>query len=58
VAVRVRGAGRKQEVLARDELAARILDQVRTRTLQVGFEAPAADEASAGQAPAQEAAEN
>ncbi|HEX2079912.1 MAG TPA: threonine--tRNA ligase [Longimicrobium sp.] len=39
VAVRVRGAGRKQEVLSRDEFAARLLDQVRTRTLQVGFEA-------------------
>jgi threonyl-tRNA synthetase len=38
VAVRVRGAGRKQEVLARDEFAARVLEQARTRTLQVGFE--------------------
>ncbi|HEY0014982.1 MAG TPA: threonine--tRNA ligase [Longimicrobium sp.] len=36
-AVRVRGAGRKQEVVARDELAARIVEQVRTRTLRVGF---------------------
>ncbi len=39
VAVRVRGAGRKQEVVSRDDFAARILEQVRTRTLQVGFEA-------------------
>ena len=38
VAVRVRGAGRKQEVIAREEMAARILEQVRTRTLQVGFD--------------------
>jgi len=40
VAVRVRGAGRKQEVISRDELATRVAEQVRTRTLQVGFEAP------------------
>jgi threonyl-tRNA synthetase len=39
VAVRVRGAGRKQEVLDRAALVERILEQVRTRTLQVGFEA-------------------
>ncbi|HEX8242024.1 MAG TPA: threonine--tRNA ligase [Longimicrobium sp.] len=39
VAVRVRGAGRKQEVLDRAALVDRILEQVRTRTLQVGFEA-------------------
>lgn len=37
-AVRVRGAGKKQEVLPRAELAERILAQVRSRTLQVGFE--------------------
>jgi threonyl-tRNA synthetase len=37
-AVRVRGAGKKQEVVDRAELADRILEQVRTRTLQVGFE--------------------
>jgi threonyl-tRNA synthetase len=37
-AVRVRGAGKKQEVLERAELAERILAQVRSRTLQVGFE--------------------
>jgi threonyl-tRNA synthetase len=37
-AVRVRGAGRKQEVLDRAELAERILAQVRSRTLQVGFD--------------------
>ena len=48
VAVRVRGAGRKQEVLARDEFAARVLEQVRTRTLQVGFEVqPGGDGAEA-----------
>ena len=41
VAVRVRGAGRKQEVMDRAAFADRILEQVRTRTLQVGFdEAP------------------
>ncbi len=38
VAVRVRGAGRKQEVLDRGELADRILEQTRSRTLAVGFE--------------------
>jgi len=37
-AVRVRGAGKKQEIVPRAELAGRILEQVRTRTLQVGFE--------------------
>jgi threonyl-tRNA synthetase len=47
VAVRVRGAGRKQEVLDRGELARRIAEQSRTRTLQVGF----------GDAPAEGAAE-
>ncbi|HSU12459.1 threonine--tRNA ligase [Longimicrobium sp.] len=43
-AVRVRGAGRKQEVLDRRALADRILEQVRSRTLQVGFEAAEAAE--------------
>ena len=38
VAVRVRGAGRKQEVITRDELVLRIREQVRNRTLLVGFE--------------------
>jgi threonyl-tRNA synthetase len=38
VAVRVRGAGRKQEVVERGVLTDRILQQARTRTLQVGFE--------------------
>ncbi len=37
-AVRVRGAGRKQEVLERGVLTDRVLEQARTRTLQVGFE--------------------
>jgi threonyl-tRNA synthetase len=37
-AVRVRGAGRKQEVLDRAELARRVLEQARSRTLSVGFE--------------------
>ena len=37
-AVRVRGAGKKQEVVDRTELAQRILAQVRSRTLQVGFD--------------------
>ena len=38
-AVRVRGAGKKQEVVDRAALAERILEQVRSRTLQVGFDA-------------------
>jgi threonyl-tRNA synthetase len=38
-AVRVRGAGKKQEVLDRRVLAERVLEQTRSRTLQVGFEA-------------------
>ncbi len=38
-AVRVRGAGRKQEVVDRAALAERIAEQARTRTLQVGFDA-------------------
>jgi threonyl-tRNA synthetase len=37
-AVRVRGAGKRQEVVDRAALAERILEQVRSRTLQVGFE--------------------
>jgi threonyl-tRNA synthetase len=40
-AVRVRGAGRKQEIVGREELAERILEQARTRTLQIGFEGAA-----------------
>jgi threonyl-tRNA synthetase len=43
-AVRVRGAGRKQEVLDRAALADRIVEQVRTRTLQVGFDTAEAAE--------------
>lgn len=39
-AVRVRGAGRKQEVVHRAALADRIVEQVRSRTLQVGFDSP------------------
>jgi threonyl-tRNA synthetase len=38
VAVRVRGAGKKQEIVERGVLADRIVDQMKTRTLQVGFE--------------------
>jgi threonyl-tRNA synthetase len=37
-AVRVRGAGKKQEIVPRGELAERILAQLRSRTLQVGFD--------------------
>jgi threonyl-tRNA synthetase len=37
-AVRVRGAGRKQEVLERGELVRRIAAQIETKTLHVGFE--------------------
>ena len=33
VALRVRGAGRKQEILAQDAFLARVLDEVRTRAL-------------------------
>jgi threonyl-tRNA synthetase len=38
VAVRVRGAGKKQEILDRGVLADRIVEQTKSRTLQVGFE--------------------
>ena len=38
VAVRVRGAGRKQEVVERGILCDRVAEQNRSRTLQVGFE--------------------
>ncbi|HEX2205485.1 MAG TPA: threonine--tRNA ligase [Longimicrobium sp.] len=44
VAVRVRGAGKKQEVVDRGAFIGRVLEQVRTRTLQVGFEGPAPSE--------------
>jgi len=37
-AVRVRGAGRKQEVLSREELVRRVRSQVETKSLHVGFE--------------------
>lgn len=37
VAVRVRGAGRKQEVLVRDEFKRRLQEQIASRTLRVGF---------------------
>ncbi|HET6230946.1 MAG TPA: threonine--tRNA ligase [Longimicrobiaceae bacterium] len=47
-AVRVRGGGKKQEVLDREDLAQRILEQARSRTLKVGFEdAPDAETAAA-----------
>jgi threonyl-tRNA synthetase len=54
-AVRVRGAGRKQEIVGRAELAERILEQTRTRTLRVGFDADEAPAAPAGAAAASEA---
>jgi threonyl-tRNA synthetase len=38
VAVRVRGAGRKQEVLPRDEFVERVKAQVDAKSLHVGFE--------------------
>ena len=38
MAVRVRGAGRKQEVVERGILCDRVAEQNRSRTLQVGFE--------------------
>ncbi|MND03362.1 hypothetical protein D3C83_231460 [compost metagenome] len=37
-AVRVRGAGRKQEVLARDEFVHRVRAQIELKSLHVGFE--------------------
>ena len=40
-AVRVRGAGKKQEVMDRAALAEKILEQTRSRTLQVGFDSDA-----------------
>ncbi len=42
-AVRVRGAGKKQEVMDRAALADRIAEQIRTRALQVGFDAAPAE---------------
>jgi threonyl-tRNA synthetase len=38
VAVRVRGAGRKQEVIDRGDFVRRLVEQVETRTLRVGFD--------------------
>jgi len=38
VAVRVRGAGRKQEVLARETLADRLAADIESRTLRIGFD--------------------
>lgn len=38
VAVRVRGAGRKQEVMPRHDFADKVVEQIRTRTLHVGFD--------------------
>jgi threonyl-tRNA synthetase len=37
-AVRVRGAGRKQEILPVDELARRVAEQIESRTLRIGFD--------------------
>jgi threonyl-tRNA synthetase len=37
-AIRVRGAGRKQEILPRDELVRKIAAQIEAKTLHVGFE--------------------
>ncbi len=37
-AVRVRGAGRKQEVIARDELVRRVSGKIAAKSLDVGFE--------------------
>jgi threonyl-tRNA synthetase len=38
VAVRVRGTGKKQVVVARDTLLARLQEQVRSRTMELGVE--------------------
>jgi threonyl-tRNA synthetase len=37
VAVRVRGAGRKQEVIAREELVRRVRERIDSKSLEVGF---------------------
>jgi threonyl-tRNA synthetase len=36
VAVRVRGAGKKQEIMPVDEFEARVLEQIKTRSLTPG----------------------
>jgi threonyl-tRNA synthetase len=41
VAVRVRGAGRKQEVISRADFIHRLKEQIESRTLHVGFDDPA-----------------
>ncbi|MEX2583734.1 MAG: threonine--tRNA ligase [Gemmatimonadota bacterium] len=40
VALRVRGAGRKQEILPREEFAQRVREQISTKSLHIGFEEP------------------
>jgi len=40
VAVRRRGAGRKQEIMPREEFAARIVEEIRTRALDPELSAP------------------
>ncbi|MQA90078.1 MAG: threonine--tRNA ligase [Gemmatimonas sp.] len=40
VAVRVRGAGRKQEIVTRQAFAGRVREQVDSKTLRVGFNGP------------------
>ncbi|MEX0599406.1 MAG: threonine--tRNA ligase, partial [Rhodothermales bacterium] len=42
VAVRVRGGGRKQEVLPRADFASRVRDQIAAKTLEVGFQSQTA----------------
>ena len=42
VALRARGAGRKQEVMTVDAFIARLLDEVRTRALPAAAETPGA----------------
>jgi threonyl-tRNA synthetase len=41
-AVRVRGTGRKQVVLDRAEFVSQVREQIRTRTLDIGIDSPAA----------------
>ncbi|WP_291266899.1 threonine--tRNA ligase [Gemmatimonas sp.] len=48
VALRARGAGKKQEILSQDAFVARVLEEIRTRALAVAA-APAADTGASGE---------
>jgi len=47
VALRVRGAGKKQEILPADAFVGRVIDEIRTRALTPNLDAPVAVDASA-----------